>query len=163
MSSAATNSDSNKRLGFAWLILTVALAFHILDEALTGFLAVYNPTVLAMRAKYSWFPMPTFDFNTWLTGLVGAVLIMLALSPLFFRNVGWLRPLAYFGAVVNFLNALGHTLGTIMGRTVASVHFARPAPGFWSSPLLFAASLYLLFALARSRPNRARAKTANAG
>lgn len=35
--------------GRAWLALAGALAVHVADEALTGFLAVYNPAVLALR------------------------------------------------------------------------------------------------------------------
>ncbi len=162
MSSAATDSNADKKLGVAWLLLTFALALHVLDEALTGFLTVYNPSVLAVRAKYSWFPMPTFEFLPWLTGLVCAIFIMLAFTPLFFRNVPWVRPLAYFGALVNILNALGHSTATIFGRTVASVHFTRPSPGFYSSPFLFAASLYLLLALSRSRSRRTRATAGGA-
>jgi len=40
----------------------------ILDEAITGFLAVYNPTVTILRERWEWFPMPTYDFRGWLTG-----------------------------------------------------------------------------------------------
>lgn len=95
--------------------------------------------------------MPTFEFREWLVGLISAVVILLLLSPLFYRNVRWIRPLGYFNAIINILNALGHTAGTIMGRTVQSVRFARPAPGFYSSPLLLAASIWLLVELRRSR------------
>jgi hypothetical protein len=48
------------------------------------------------------------------------------------------------------LNALGHTLGTILGHTVPSVRFARPMPGFYSSPLLAAASLFLIWTLRKT-------------
>lgn len=138
------------RLGTAWLALCAAFALHVADEALTGFLAVYNPTVLVLRSRYSWFPMPVFEFRDWLTEMILLVVIVFALSPLFFRNARWVRPVGYFFAVVNVLNALGHTVGTIFGRTVASVSFSRPAPGFWSSPFLFAASVWLLVELRRS-------------
>jgi hypothetical protein len=37
--------------GLAWLFLCVAFCAHVADEALTGFLDVYNPTVLAVRAQ----------------------------------------------------------------------------------------------------------------
>ena len=138
------------RLGPAWLALCAAFALHVTDEALTGFLAVYNPTVLALRSRYSWFPMPVFAFRDWLTGLTLLVIIVCALSPLFFRNARWVRPVGYFFAALNILNALGHTTATIFGQTVASVSFSRPAPGFWSSPFLFAASVWLLVELRRS-------------
>jgi hypothetical protein len=145
------SSKDQRRLGMAWLLLTSAFALHVLDEAVTGFLAIYNPTVVALRAKYSWFPMPTFDFRQWLAGLICAVVVLFALSPFFFDNVRWIRPLGYFAAVVQILNAFGHIIGTILGRTVESVHFPRPAPGFYSSPLLLIGSAYLLYALAQSR------------
>ena len=131
-------------LGLAWLALAVALALHVLDEALTGFLSVYNPTVLAMKRKLSWFPMPVFTFVLWLAGLILGVGVMLALTPGAFSNAPWIRPLAYFLAVVMILNGLAHIAGTIFGRTVSSVRFRRPMPGFYSSPLLLWASIYLL-------------------
>lgn len=139
------------RLGESWVALCIALGIHVADEALTGFLAVYNPTVIVLRAQWSWFPMPTFQFRAWLAGLICAVVILLLLSPLFFRGARWIRPLGYFATFINILNALGHTLGTIMGRTVASVHFPRPAPGFYSSPLLFICSVWLLVELVRTK------------
>ena len=80
--------------------------------------------------------MPTFEFGEWLTGLVIANLILLALCPFAFRGATWIRPIAYVFAVIMMLNGVGHTLGTIFGRTVASVPFARPMPGFYSSPAL---------------------------
>ena len=93
--------------------------------------------------------MPVFEFQTWLAGLVAANVILLSLSPFAFRGSHWLRPFAYVFAVLMILNGLGHTLGTIFGRTVASVHFPRPMPGFYSSPALLAAAGYLLFQLKR--------------
>lgn len=34
----------------------VALAVHVADEALTGFLSVHDPTILALRARYGFWP-----------------------------------------------------------------------------------------------------------
>lgn len=135
------------KLGIAWMALCLAFTLHIADEALTGFLSVYNPTVLAMRARVAWFPMPVFEFGEWLAGLIVANVLLVALSAFAFRGSRWLRPLAYLFAVVMFMNGVAHTVGSILGRTVASVHFARPMPGFYSSPVLLAASVYLLIRL----------------
>jgi hypothetical protein len=148
-SGVATSGPRN--FGMAWLLLCLAFCAHVADEALTGFLSIYNPTVLAMRAQYAWFPMPTFEFREWLTGLIIANILLLLLTPFAFRNAGWLRPLAYFFAVVHLLNGMGHTVATIFGQTVSTIHFPRPAPGFYSSPLLFAGSIYLLICLRASR------------
>lgn len=144
--------------GFArgWFALTVAFALHVTDEASTGFLRVYNPTVTAMRARWGWFPMPTFQFREWLIGLIVGVLFCLAMTPFAGRGVRWLRPLAWFYAVLMFYNGLGHTLFTILGRTVASVTFPRPAPGFYSSPALFIGSVWLMMDLWKTRASSAR-------
>jgi hypothetical protein len=150
-------SGARGNFGMAWLLLCLAFCAHVADEALTGFLPVYNATVLAMRSQYKWFPMPTFEFRDWLAGLIVANFILLLLTPFAFRNDWWLRPLAYLHAIVHLLNGTGHTLGTIFGRTISTVHFARPAPGFYSSPLLFAGSIYLLVRLRSSRRSQSRA------
>jgi multisubunit Na+/H+ antiporter MnhE subunit len=95
--------------------------------------------------------MPTFEFQDWLTGLIVAVVVLLALSPVVFHGSRWVRPLFYFFAFLMIANGLGHTAATIFGRTVSSVRFPRPAPGFYSSPLLLAASVYALIQLRRTR------------
>ena len=139
-----------RSFGSAWLLLCLGFCAHVADEALTHFLDIYNPTVMAMRERFTWFPMPTFEFRGWLIGLIVANAVFLALTPFAYRNARALRPLAYFFAVVMLLNGLGHTLFTILGRTVPSVTFARPAPGFYSSPFLLVASIYLLVRLRRT-------------
>jgi hypothetical protein len=141
-----------RRLGYAWIGLWLALGLHVTDEALTGFLSVYNPTVLALRAKLGFWPMPTFTFRDWLVGLIIAVALLALLTPFAFRNARWLRPIFYLVAIVfEIFNAAGHIIGTILGHTVASVRFPRPAPGFYSSPLLLAAAIYSLVQLHRTR------------
>ena len=150
MESRVENGEAGN-FGVAWLLLCGALATHVTDEALTGFLKMYNPTVTAMRERFAWFPMPLFEFREWLTGLIVVVLILLLLTPFAFRNARWLRPLAYIFAVLMLANGMGHTLATIFGQTVFAVRFPRPAPGFYSSPLLFAGSIYLLVRLRVSR------------
>jgi hypothetical protein len=143
-------SAQDREFGRAWLSLCLALALHVTDEALTGFLSVYNPTVLALRSSVPWLPLPVFEFREWLTGLIVALIMLSLLSAFAFRRARWMRPAAYAFAVIMIANAVGHTTGTLLGRTVASVHFPRPMPGFYSSPFLFAASVYLLLRLRRS-------------
>jgi len=99
--------------------------------------------------------MPTFEYREWLIGLIIGNLFLLALTPFAYRNTRVLRPLAYFLAGVMFLNGMGHTLFTVLGRTVASVQFPRPAPGFYSSPFLLITSIYLLVRLRASRTTTA--------
>lgn len=150
-SSPATRPDTS-RLGWAWITLCSALALHVTDEALTGFLKVYNPTVLALRSRFAWWPMPTFQFRDWLTGLIVFVCFLFLLTPLFFRGGKPFRPLGWFMAVVIGIgNGVAHTLGSIFGRSVASVHFSRPMPGFWSSPFLIGAAVWVILELRRTR------------
>ena len=140
------------RLGVAWVLLWAALAVHVADEALTGFLSVYNPTVLALRARFGFWLMPTFEFQEWLSGLALGIVLLAALSPFAFRNARWIRPVFYVCTVViGLMNALGHTIATVLGHTVATVRFPRPAPGFYSSPLLLIVSAYALIQLRRTR------------
>lgn len=152
---ATQNSSESVRLGRAWIFLALAIAIHVLDEALTHFLSVYNPTVLALQQKFPYLPLPTFGFGPWLSGLGIAIVLMLVLAPFAFRGARWIRPVFYVLVVIMIANAAGHTAGTVFGRTVSSVHFQRPMPGFYSSPLLLAASIYGLVQLRRTRPPRA--------
>src|SRR5690242_647608 len=127
----ATVPAGSRNFGAPWLALCAAFALHIIDEALTGFLPIYNATVLALRQRWSWFPMPTFAFRDWLAGLVVACIILLCLLPLAYAGSRALRPLAWIFAGIMLLNGIGHTLFSILGRTVESITFSRPAPGFY--------------------------------
>jgi len=142
--------EQSASYGRAWFALTVAFALHVFDEATTGFLGVYNPTVTELRQRWGWFPMPTFEFREWLVGLILAIVLCLALTPLAARGARGLRPLAWFYALIMFFNGLGHTLFSILGHTVASVTFPRPAPGFYSSPFLFIGSVWLMMRLRKT-------------
>jgi hypothetical protein len=154
----ARDSGGRRNFGMAWLLLCLAFCAHVADEALTGFLPIYNATVLVMRSRYNWFPMPNFGFREWLTGLIIVNVVLLLLTPFAFRSAVWLRPLAYFYAFVHLLNGMGHTLATIFGQTVSTIHFRRPAPGFYSSPFLFAGSIYLLIRLRATRGSQSQSR-----
>lgn len=137
------------QLRIAWLVLVAALALHVGDEAVTGFLDVYNPTVRALREQLGWFPMPQFRFDVWFTGLVILVVGLVLLTPLVERGSRVVRAAAVVFAALMVLNGAAHIAGTIAGRTVSTVRFERPMPGFWSSPLLIAAGVH--FFIVRKR------------
>lgn len=141
---------STAGFGTEWFALCVVLALHIVDEATTGFLAVYNPTVMILRQRWGWFPMPLVGLREYLVSHILICVLLFCLTPVAQRGMAGLRPWAWAYAVIMFLNGLGHTIGTVLGHTVASVTFARPAPGFYSSPLLFAASVWLMVRLRRT-------------
>jgi len=120
----------------AWIVHALAIALHVTDEALTGFLPVYNGIVEGIRAKHPWVPLPTFTFPVWLGGLILGVLILLALTPFVSRGAQWLRVVSVILGVIMTGNALGH-----MG---ASLYWGTFAPGVYSSPVLLIAALALL-------------------
>jgi hypothetical protein len=136
--------------GSAWFALSLAFALHTFDEAKTGFLTVYNPTMTILRQRWDWFPMPTLEFHRWLLSQMVVCGILLCLTPVAARGMRGLRPLAWVFAVIMFLNSLSHTLFSILGHTVSTVTFSRPAPGFYSSPFLFLGSLWLMRRLRRT-------------
>jgi hypothetical protein len=123
------------RFGVAWLLLCVALALHVVDEALTDFLSVYNPTAQSLRKRFPFLPVPVFTFRVWLAGLCLAILLFFCLSPLAFHGNRLAIWLAYPFAVIMFGNGLGHV--------GASVYRRRWMPGVYSSPCLLLASAYL--------------------
>jgi len=132
-----------KRHARAWLLLVAALALHVADEALTHFLEFYNPLVLRIRSRIAWFPMPTFEFDAWLAGLILVVIILGLLTPLVRRGAVGTRLASWILAVIMFFNGLGHLVG--------SAYFQRWLPGATSAPLLLVASVML------ARATRARA------
>lgn len=137
--------------GKVWLCLCLALLLHVIDEALTGFLGIYNPFVITLRQKIPWLPFPTFEFHVWLAGLLAAVAVLLLLTQFASRGTTWLRPLAYLFSAFMILNALGHTAGTIAGTRLFPAPVPHPMPGFYSSPFLLVASIYLLYQLRANR------------
>jgi hypothetical protein len=126
---------SNEPFGRAWVALTIALALHVLDEASTGFLDVYNPLVLSMRDRWAWLPMPVFTFGVWLAGLCLLVAVVGALSPFAFRGSPAMRAAAYPYAAIMLMNGVGHLLG--------SAYLRQWAPGSTTAPFLIVASLWL--------------------
>jgi hypothetical protein len=127
----------------AWVLLVLAIALHVADEALTGFLPLYNSIVESLRESYPWSPLPTFEFSVWLTGLIIGVLVLLGLSPFVFAGSPYLRPVSYVLGVLMTGNALGH-IGI-------SMYWGMLAPGVYSSPILLIAALALLIATDRER------------
>jgi hypothetical protein len=131
----------------AWLLLNLAFGVHAYEEANTGFLPIYNQTATEIRARIPQLPIPIFSRQEWLFRLGTGMAFMLALSPEVGRGARWTKPLIRVVSGIMLGNALLHVAGTIRGRTCTSVQFARPMPGFYTSPLLAAASLNLLAAL----------------
>ena len=125
----------------AWLFLAVALGLHVIDEAATDFLPLYNSLVTSLRETYPWVFLPTFSFSAWLAGLIAGVGALLALSPLVFSGNLLFRPVSYFLGVLMVFNALAHLAG--------SVYLGEIAPGALSSPVLLIAAVALIITTRR--------------
>jgi hypothetical protein len=133
-----------RRWRWSWLGLACALAIHVTDEALSGFLPLYNQTVRGVRGRAPWVPLPTFTFPVWLAGLVVGVLLLLGLTPLVSRGGRGIRIASLLLSVLMLGNGLGHI--------AASFYLGRLAPGVYSSPLLLLAAGALLVTAWRARP-----------
>ena len=143
-------SRNRGNFGFAWLLLSLSSAANILDDALNDFLGYYNATVLTLYGHFSWFPRIDLNFREWLIGAIVADAVLLLLTPFAFRNSRFVRPIAYIFSIIMLLIGAGTVLASALGQTVPSVHFSGGAPGVYTSPLLLAASVLLLWQLRSS-------------
>ena len=67
-----------------------------------------------------------FTYESWLSGLILAVVVLAAITPLVVRGEGWTIFLSYFFSFFMILNGLGHI--------AVSFYLRRPMPGVYSSP-----------------------------
>ena len=125
-----------RRHWVAWIALCAALAVHVADEALTDFLALYNPTVLAIRERYPFLPLPAFTFDAWLSSLIFAIVALTAVSVFVWQGKWAMRPISYVFAGFMLLNGILHIAGSFYMGTLM--------PGVYSSPLLLVASTALI-------------------
>ena len=124
------------RNALAWALMISAVALHVLDEASTGFLPFYNNLAESLRAVLGLSFPPTFSFEAWLGGLIAAIIISFALTPLVIRGGRFIRILTTAVGMLMVVNALGHMLG--------SLYLGRLMPGFCSSPLLLVTAVYVV-------------------
>ena len=130
---------SDTAFGMAWIGFALAVGVHVADEAAHDFLAVYNPTVRAIRARLPLLPIPTFTFPVWIGGLAAGIALLLALSPLAFEGSTVLRWIAWpLAILIGIGNGLLHLIG--------SAWYRRAMPGVYSAPLLLVAGAALLAA-----------------
>ena len=127
---------THSKLAVAWMLMMSAVAIHVFDETITNFLPFYNELVLEFRERFRFFPFPTFTFGMWLGGLIAAIVIGFALTPIVKRGGVLIRVLVIVLGIIMITNALGHILG--------SIYFGRLLPGFWSSPLLLLSAAFVV-------------------
>ncbi len=138
-----TGAGPSASFGLPWLAVNLALALHVLDEATSNFLTWYNPRALQIRRALGGIPFPpTFTFWPWLLGLLVAVVVLLALTPLAYAGTAWLRSFAYVVGAVQTGNGLLHLVAAAVAR--------RRVPGLWSAPILLATAIWLLVSIVRA-------------
>ena len=127
--------------------MCAALALHVLDEAVTDFLGVYNPVFHAIRERQPLLMLPTFSFNIWLSLLIFAVTALAGVSVFVWKGRWAMRPISYVFAAVMLTNGLLHI--------VHSIYMWKLMPGVYTSPLLLAASIVLVAATRAHKGARA--------
>ena len=129
-----------RRHWLAWMGMCGALAIHVADEALTGWLDWYNPTVRAIREQYRIvllsILLPTLTFEIFLSLLIFAVVSLTAVSWFVWKGRWAMRPISHVFAVVMLTNGLFH-----IGH---SIYMGELMPGVYTSPLLLLASIALI-------------------
>jgi len=131
------NCDFYSSLGFPWIFHCCALLLHVYDEAVNDFLGFYNPVVRNIREAIPGLPIPAFEYDMWLIGLITLVIILFLLSPFAFRNSYWIRIFSIILGILMVINGGIHILG--------SVYLGMILPGLYSSPVLILAAGILLW------------------
>jgi protein-S-isoprenylcysteine O-methyltransferase Ste14 len=138
-----TDSAASREIrahGRAWLFLCAHLAAHAVEEALNGFVDVWNPFLGTVRARTG-LPLPQFTFDGWLTALVVGIVALTAMTPLVARGVRGFRVASYVFAGLMIANGLNHL--------VSPLYLGRFLPGQFTSPLVILASIWLILAARR--------------
>ena len=128
--------------------MTTALALHVADEAIHDFLPFYNELVSQMQDSLGFSPIPTFSYTAWLGGLIAFIVICFALTPIVRRGGRFIRWFTIVLGIIMIGNALGHMIG--------SIYFGRLTPGFWSSPVLLPAAVFVVVRGLRGEWEQAR-------
>jgi len=136
----------------AWFILCAALALHIAEEATNGSYLVYGETLDFLRQVFPSLHIPTFQYTVWLLDISGAILVLLSLTWLVQKRYQIMRPASFALATFTTANAMLHIL--------SSLAFDRVLAGTITSPLLLAASLFLLLSVPRSDDAKANGSAA---
>jgi protein-S-isoprenylcysteine O-methyltransferase Ste14 len=124
----------------AWLYLCALLAAHCVEEAVNGFLDVWNPFLATVRARAG-LPLPHFTFDGWLTALVIGIVVLTAMAPLVARGVRGFRVASYVFAGLMIANGVNHL--------ASRLYLGQFLPGQFTSPLLMLASIWLILAARR--------------
>lgn len=126
---------AHRALGLAWFYLCCLLVAHGVEEAMGGFVDVWNPVLATVRATTG-LPLPQFQISVWLGCLVVVVLVLLALTAFAFRTpMSMTTASVVFGAIM-IVNGVNHL--------ASPLYLGRFLPGQFTSPLLIASGTWLI-------------------
>lgn len=127
------------RWTWAWAIGCIAFAVHIAEEIAYGSFGVYADFNVFVNTVFPWLQLPAYHYEVWLTNLVGAAIVLSALTWLVYVKRGPMRIASYVFALFLTLNGMGHLYAAV----TMSTYF----PGGMTAALLVAAGLFLFVSI----------------
>lgn len=127
------------RWTWAWAIGCIAFALHITEEIAYGSFGVYADFNVFMSTVFPWLQLPQYNYGVWLTNLIGAAIVLSALTWLVYVKRGPMRIASYVFALFLTLNGMGHLYAAL----TMSTYF----PGAMTAAALVAAGLFLFVSI----------------
>jgi hypothetical protein len=137
------------RWTWAWLFGCVAFAIHITEEVMYGSFGVYADFNVFVNSIFPDFPLPSYRYEVWLTNLIGAAVVLFALTWLVHARRGPMRLASFVFATFLTLNGIGHLYAAL----TMNVYF----PGAITAGLMVFAGLVLFVAIPGDAENNAAA------
>ena len=123
----------------AWLFGCIAFAIHIAEEIAYGSFGVYADFNVFVNTLFPSLQLPPYKYEVWLTNLIGAAVLLFALTWLVYVKRGPMRIASYLFATFLTLNGMGHLYAALAMTT----YF----PGAVTASLLVIAGLVLFVAI----------------
>jgi hypothetical protein len=123
----------------AWLFGCIVFAGHIAEEVAYGSFGVYADFSVLVGGLFPWLQLPPYKYELWLTNLLGAAVVLFALTWLVYAKRGPMRTASYLFATFLTLNGIGHLYAALSMTT----YF----PGAVTASLLVIAGLVLFVAV----------------
>ena len=121
----------------AWVLMVGAIALHVLDEALTGFVPFFNEKTIIISEWLGFVRIPAITFTVWITALIVGIIILFLLTFIVRRGG---RVIRIFSIVLGIL-MIGNSLLHIVG----SIYQGHLLPGFISSPILLITAVWVVY------------------
>lgn len=127
------------RWTWAWLFACVAFAIHIAEEIVYGSFGVYADFEMLLNNLFPVIKLPEYRYEVWLTNLIGAAVVLFALTWLVYAKRGPMRLASYLFAAFLTVNGVAHLYAAL----TMNVYF----PGAATAALLVLAGLALFIAI----------------